>query len=86
MRTEFKFDNGQKVKDKVTGMTGIINGAVIWLNGCKQYSVQPRMAKGDSKKPSSWWVDEAQLEVMKGGLLDKIKTKDTGGPSTRSDR
>jgi hypothetical protein len=87
MKIEFKFDNGQKVKDMVTGMTGIINGAVIWLNGCKQYSVQPKMEKGDSKKPSSWWIDEQQLVVVRGGLQDtKVKPKETGGPSTRSDR
>ena len=86
MKIEFKFDNGQKVKDRVSGMTGIINGSVVWLNGCKQYSVQPRMEKGDSKKPASYWIDGEQLEAVRGGLTDKIKPKNTGGPSTRSDR
>lgn len=87
MKIEFKFDNGQKVQDTVSGMTGIINGAAIWLNGCIQYSIQPRMEKGETKKPGSWWIDEEQLKVLRGGLQDtKVKPKQTGGPSTRSDR
>lgn len=86
MKIEFKFSNGEKVKDTVSGMTGIISGAAVWLNGCKQYSVQPRIAKGETKKPGSWWVDEEQLEVVRGGIAGKIKPKETGGPSTRSDK
>jgi len=88
MKIEFKFENGVKVKDAVTGLTGIINGAVIWLNGCIQYSVQPRAKSGETKKPGSWWIDEEQLEAVRGGILNKMKpkVKQTGGPSTRSDR
>ena len=87
MEVKFKFSNGEKVKDTVSDITGIIDGAAIWLNGCKQYSVQPRAKTGETKKPASWWIDEAQLEVVRGGLLDtKVKPKSTGGPSTHSDR
>ena len=89
MKIEFKFDNGQKAKDTVSGMTGIINGAVIWLNSCVQYSIQPPMEKGKQSKPDSWWIDEEQLVVMRGGLQDtevKHASKRTGGPSTRSHR
>jgi hypothetical protein len=44
------------------------------------------MEKGDSKKPGSWWIDESQLVVVPGGLADKVKPKETGGPTIRSDR
>ncbi len=85
MEVDFKFSNGQKVKDLVTGMKGIIDCAALWLNGCKRYSVQPPMKKGETEKPESWWIDEQQLELIDEGLNKKIKPRNTGGPSFRSD-
>lgn len=82
----FKFPTGVLVQDTVSGLEGIINGRVEWINGCKQYSVQPRVKKDDpSKKPDSWWIDEAQLEELADAnnpiTIDK---KGTGGPYSRS--
>jgi hypothetical protein len=82
MKVKFKFSNGQKVRDRVTGIVGIITGACIWLNGCIQYSIQPSAKEGDSLKPESWWMDEQQLELIDEGV--NIKMKDTGGPSIKS--
>lgn len=81
-KIKFKFSNGQKVRDKVTSMTGIITGSTIWLNGCIQYSVQPPIKDKDTKRPDSWWIDEAQLELINEGL--NIETQKTGGPPTKS--
>ena len=78
----FKFSNGNKVKDSLTNVEGIINASSIWINGCIRYSVQPKAKKGENIMPESWWVDEAQLILLEGGI--KIEEKETGGPSTKS--
>ena len=82
---KFKFDLGDKVKDQVTNLTGIIDACSIWLNGCVQYSVQPKVDK-DNARPKGWWMDEAQLKLIKSKHV-KINPKDfkkTGGPSLTS--
>ena len=84
MKVEFKFENGQKVKDMVSGCVGIINASSIWLNGCIQYSVQPEIKKGEM--PDSWWFDEKQIELIDEGINKKVKPSNTGGPPTRSPR
>lgn len=50
MNVEFKFNNGEEVKDLVSGFTGIIDCCAIWLNGCKRYSIQPKVKKGETHK------------------------------------
>ena len=81
-RVNFKLSNGTEVKDEVSGGTGIINGSAIWLNGCVQYSVQPKIKKGETEMPTSWWIDEDQLTIVGEGV--NIKQKETGGQSKRS--
>lgn len=83
MEVTFKFENGVQVKDLSSGLVGIINGGVNWLNGCKQYSVQPQSKDGE-KKPESWWVDEQALEQVGVGISGQVEVDDLGGPSTRS--
>ena len=69
---------GKKVKDKVSGFTGIVTGRHDFLAGCTRYSVQPEVDK-DGKLPESQTFDDPQLEVVKE---KKIETKgdDPGGP------
>ena len=81
---KFKFHNGQEVRDKVSKVTGIINGCAYWLNGCKRYSVQPPVEKGKNDKPDSWWMDEEQLELISQGVCEDVIPSNTGGPSFRS--
>lgn len=51
---------GYKVKDKITGITGVAVQKVYYLNGCTQYSVQPKPGK-DGKLPESVRIDDVQL-------------------------
>lgn len=80
----FKFENGAKVKDIVSGFTGIIDCCALWLNGCRRYSVQPKIEKGKSVKPDSIWIDEENLIGVAGGVTKKITPTKTGGPSFSS--
>lgn len=61
MKIQFKFKNGQKVKDSVSGVVGIIDIQSIMYNGNIQYSVQPK-SDDTIKRPDGWWFDEEQIE------------------------
>lgn len=85
MIVDFKFNNGEEVKDNVSGFTGIIDCSALWLNGCRRYSVQPKIEKGKATKPDSIWMDEESLVKISDGVNKKIKPSRTGGPSFKSD-
>lgn len=84
MKVEFEFENGIEVRDKVSGLTGIIDCSALWLNGCRRYSVQPKVKKGETVKPESIWMDEETLEKMSDGVNKTVKPTKTGGPSFSS--
>jgi len=70
---------GQKVRDKVTGFEGITTARCEYLNGCIQYCVSPRIDK-DGKKADYHYMDEGQLEVIKGeGINIRQPRKEPGG-------
>ena len=85
MTVEFKFNNGDEVKDLVSDFTGIIDCSSLWLNGCRRYSVQPKMKKGETNKPESIWMDEETLIKISDGINKKVKPTKTGGPSFSSE-
>lgn len=71
---------GQKVKDKVTGFTGIVIGKAEYLTGCNQYGVQPKVTK-EQKVDSAIWFDEGRLEIVGPGIAPKeVAAKKKGGP------
>lgn len=84
MKVDFKYENGIKVKDLVSGFTGIIDCSALWLNGCRRYSIQPTMKKGSTEKPESIWMDEETLVKISNGVNKKIKPSKTGGASFSS--
>ena len=38
---------GDRVKDKITGFTGIAVSRTEYINGCVQYTVAPKVKKGN---------------------------------------
>lgn len=58
---------GLKMRDKVTGLTGIITGKTEYITGCVQYCLRPPVGV-DGKMPDVFWIDEIQLEVMGEGI------------------
>jgi hypothetical protein len=78
---EFKYSNGDEVKDSITGFKGIVVAQTKWLNGCVRYLIQPQNLK-DGKTVEAESVDEGQLIMVKAAKPVK-KTKgeeDPGGP------
>lgn len=65
---QFKFKNGQKVKDILTGLTGVIDMQTILYTGNIQYSIQPQVKEGETSRPDSWYVDEESLELVENAI------------------
>lgn len=59
---------GDRVKDKLSGFTGIVIGETTWIYGCRRLTVQSEdMKEGKPIDPYSF--DAPQLEVLKKSVL-----------------
>ena len=72
---------GDKVRDKITGFTGIAVAKTEFLNGCIQFNVLPKQKEKD-KMPEEIGIDVGSLEVINPKRI-RIRKKDTGGAMTR---
>jgi len=72
---------GDKVRDTITGLTGIAVARTEWFNGCTRIVVQPQAIK-DGKAVETSCFDEPQLQVLK----TKGPTKPPMGGGDRNDR
>ena len=74
------FAMGDRVRDRISGWTGIVIGCTHWLNGCIRYGVQKeKLQPKEGKFEDVPWFDEQQLELVKRGAFN-AETKPTGGP------
>jgi hypothetical protein len=69
---------GDKVRDRVSGVTGIAVCKSEWFNGCLRWTVQQPASK-DGKLPELVSFDVEQLDVLKAGAVKPSK-RATGGP------
>lgn len=75
---------GDRVKDSVSGFTGIVIARTSYINGCVRILVQPPVDK-DGKLPATEAFDEPQLYVTEVGAVD-VGPEDTGGPAPYASR
>ena len=61
--TEWEFKLGEEVEDTITKFKGMVTARIEYLNGCRQYCVEPPVDK-DGKLNKSEYVDGSQLEVV----------------------
>jgi hypothetical protein len=66
----FKFELGDKVRDRITGMTGIVTARSEHLFGCERYWVEPQEMK-DGKPVDGRWFDQDSVELMKPGVIKR---------------
>lgn len=58
---------GKLGKDKITGFQGIVIGKCIYLYGCNQYGLNPRVnEKGETGAIN--WFDEGRIEIIGEGV------------------
>ena len=71
---------GDKVRDKVSGFTGIAVARHIYLEGCTRISIQPEIDK-DGKLPESMSFDEPLIEIIEPQkIIKREQSEYTGGP------
>lgn len=75
----FQFDLGDEVRDRITGLKGIILSRTQWYNKCIRYCIQPKGVK-DGKIPDGINMDEESLEMVKAQAIPSTKRNQTGGP------
>lgn len=54
---------GKKVKDKVTGLEGVVTSISYDLYGCIQGLLTPSVNK-EGVTPERWWFDTKRLQVL----------------------
>ena len=69
---------GIKVRDKISGFTGIVTGFVTYISGCNQALVAP-LVKDDGSLGDSLWFDVQRLERI-GSETIKLDNGPTPGP------
>jgi hypothetical protein len=75
---------GARVKDRVTGFTGVVTQRVENLNGCVQFTVRPPMDT-DGKLGECYCFDAPNLEILEADVMSHKAVK-TGGPTTKPAR
>ncbi len=83
---------GDKVKDKITGFTGIATSMAVYLNGCVQFCVAPPI-DSNGKSADREYIDHEYLEIIEKQVVKLVptpynssipvkKAKPTGGDPT----
>lgn len=78
-----KFLNGSYLRDKVTGLEGIVIATTIWMNGCVRYVIQPQETK-DGKPVETTCLDEQQLDCIDVFTRGPVQRGTGGGRDDRA--
>ena len=71
---------GDKVRDRITGLEGIVIARTDWINGCIRMLVQPQHLKdGKPVETSSFDIEELIL-VQADALKPKSEDRRKNGP------
>ncbi len=73
---ENKIKLGDKVKDLVTGFTGVVVSRIEYINGCVQFGIVPKADK--DKMHDCQYVDWQRLQSV--GTAISLPSQETGGP------
>ncbi len=72
---------GQRVRDKVTGLEGVVIARVEHLTGCDTVAIHPGLDK-DGKVMDPHWCDFTRCEVIDATSVMAVPTRkeERGGP------
>lgn len=71
---DFQFDLGDKVKDRISGLIGIVMSRSEHLTGCNRYWASPQEVK-DGKPAEGAWFDEDVLELISAEEVKRRRYK-----------
>jgi len=60
---------GDRVKDRISGFTGIAYSKYEWLNKCKRIDILPETFDKDGKVQDSIAFDDVQVELVEAGVV-----------------
>lgn len=63
-----KIAMGQRVKDAITGFSGVVTGRAEYLTGCTQYLLTPSVNERGEYVENRWF-DEDRLEPMSASIV-----------------
>lgn len=72
---------GSKVRDSLTGFSGIATARTEWLYGCARIAIEPTELK-DGKPIEPQWFDEQRVELIREQRpqISEISRATSGGP------
>ncbi len=73
-KRNFKFNNGDAVKEQITGFTGTITATAFYITGCNQYLVTAK-SPNPIKQAKAVWYDEDRLIVQSDIKKEVVKRK-----------
>ena len=64
-----KYQNGDLLRDKVTGLTGVVNVVAFYSTGCIHYGIQAREVTDKHGIPDWVWLDESRMELIEKAVV-----------------
>lgn len=80
-----KIKIGNRIKDRVSGLQGIVTARCLYLTGCIQFLLSPDHLDSNGNRKDGIWFDEASIEYVDEGLGDILGTVDDGYPEDDSE-
>lgn len=78
---EPKFEIGDSLRDRVTGLQGIAMAVAFYHSGCVHYALQVRKVKDVGGLPEWQWMDQNRLDLKKKKAVVFDEPEDgSGGP------
>lgn len=77
--TSVSFQFGDLLKDKITGLEGVVVVRAKYSTGCTHYGVCPTELK-DGKELNWVWLDESRWVLKKKNYVNFNTEEPTGGP------
>ena len=71
----FKFNNGDLLRDSVTGYEGVVMVRAEYSTGCHHYGLQPRNPK-DNVLGVWEWIDQSRLSLVERSVVSFNLPKD----------
>ena len=81
---------GSFVKDKITGLEGIVMGRTEYLTNCAHIGVCPQKVKENGELQEWQWMDERRVTVLKKKpisfkpILENPIMRQAGGPQSNA--
>lgn len=76
MKDEIKL--GDKVKDTITGYSGVCTAIITFLNGCRRIGIQGKGLDKNNLPVDPYYVDETTVVLVKK-QVEKTKQAEKGG-------